>query len=122
MAKRKNECSPSRLCYADLATTSNRFDVFVATVKRNPSIGYPRDVYTAWERDVDVPYPVCMVTINPAAGSMGNYVEWIWTHELHRRKGVATEVLRAIERLLGSVTIEGVTDAGEAFEDAFCSA
>ena len=102
-----------------IATTSNRFDIFAATAPRNPMIGFPRDVYTAWERDVDVPYPVCMVTINPRAGSMGNYVEWIWTHEMHRRRGVATEVLRAIELLLGSVTMEGVTESGEAFEDYY---
>lgn len=96
-----------------------RYTIYRSTVLRDPEIGYPRDVYQAWDRDYDVPYPVCMVTINPDAGSLGNYIEWIWTHELHRRKGVATEVLRAIEEVIGSVTIEGVTDAGKAFEGAY---
>lgn len=122
MSKRDAECSPSRYCYAGIAAESERYTIHIATVVRHPAIGYPRDVYTAWDREHDVPYPLCMVTINPMAGSMGNYVEWIWTHELYRRKRVATEVLRAIEDVLGSVTIEGVTDAGEAFEDAYRSA
>lgn len=93
---------------------TKRFDVFLQRVVRNPALGVGRDVFTAWFRDEDVPRPVCVVTL------FCNYVEWIQVCEHYRRRGIATEVLEGIEAIYGVMSMDGVTDAGEAFVEAYC--
>lgn len=58
-----------------------RFDIFHATIVRNPRLGFEREVYQAWFRDDDVCHPVCVVTIFKAT----MYVEMIEVNPLYRR-------------------------------------
>jgi GNAT superfamily N-acetyltransferase len=97
----------------DPAFQTPRFDVFLVTIVRNPELGFCRDVYTAWFRDEDVPRSVCEVTL------FGNYVEWLHVCEQHRRSGIATEVLQALEQHLGVLSFEGATEAGDKFVEAY---
>ena len=90
-----------------------RFDVFLTMVVRNPGLGFGRDVYMAWFRDEDVPRSVCEVTL------FGNFVEWLHVCEQHRRQGIATEVLQALEQHLGVLSFEGATEFGEKFVEAY---
>lgn len=92
-----------------LVFQTRRFDVFHIYIEREPTIGAGRDVYTAWYRNEDVPRSVCEVTL------FGNYVEWIHVCETMRRMGIATEVLNGLEKYVGSLTMEGVTESGESF-------
>ena len=78
--------------------------------------GMPRTVFHAGFHSEDVAKPVCIVTINEC---FSNYVEWVHVDEQYRRKGIATEVLRAIENDIGGIMMEGATDVGEAFCDTY---
>jgi len=89
-----------------------RFDVFHVHITRSPDLGCGRDVYMAWFREHDVPRSVCEVTL------FGNYAEWIHVCKEWRRQGIATEVLRGIETLVGPVKLHGVTESGEAFVES----
>jgi GNAT superfamily N-acetyltransferase len=102
--------------YEPFAQTK-RFDIFRHRVVRSPNVGLPRDLFTAWCRDDDVPRPVCEVVIfvNP----YGTYVEWVHVCENYRRQGIATEVLAGIEKRWGPVDMSGVTPAGEKFVAAY---
>jgi len=91
---------------------TERFDVFHVHITRNPALGCGRDVYMAWFRDTDVPCSACEVTL------FGNYVEWIHVCEEWRRQGIATEILRGIEALYGPLTLDGVTESGEALVES----
>lgn len=95
---------------------TERFDVFLHRVVRNPALGSARDVFTAWFREKDVPRPVCVVTL------FGNFVEWVHVSERFRRQGIASEVLEGIEKEYGVLHMEGATDAGEAFVEAYIAA
>lgn len=96
---------------------TQRFDIFHHRVVRNPKLGYPKEVFTAWFRDEDVPRSVCEVTLFP--NPFGLYVEWVHVCEEYRRQGIATEVMRALENKFGALDMSGATDAGEAFVDAY---
>ena len=61
--------------------------------------------------------PVCIITVYHSR--MGGYVEWVHVDEGERRKGIATEVLRALEKRCETLQMEGVTEAGEAFCEAY---
>jgi GNAT superfamily N-acetyltransferase len=90
---------------------TKRFDVFRHRVERNPELGLPRDLYTAWSRLDDIPRPLCEVTIFHS--DMGNYVEWVHVCQQHRRQGIATEVLEALREKIGDIIVEGTTDEGD---------
>lgn len=91
-----------------------RFDVFYQRIVRNPALGCSRHVYQAWYRFKDVPYPVCLITC------WANTVEFVEVNILHRRRGVATEVLRALEqRHQVSFEMRGLTSAGAEFIRAY---
>lgn len=92
---------------------TERFDLFLQHVTRNPRLGEGRDVVLAFHRTQDIPFPVCVVTL------MANYVEHIYVVDDWRRDGVATEVLRGIESLEGRLSMEAATEAGEAFCNAY---
>lgn len=99
-----------------------RFDIFHHRVVRNPELGVPRDMYTAWFHSEDVPKPVCVVTIytyellEPKENSQfSRFVEWVEVTSDHRREGIATEVLTALEAAIGQLNLSGATDEGEAF-------
>lgn len=94
-----------------------RFDIFRHRVVRNPKQGLPRDVFTAWYRDDDVPRPVCEVVL--FVHPHGIYVDWVHVCEEHRRQGIATEVVTALENKWGKLTLFGATDAGEKFVAAY---
>jgi len=107
--------------YAPFLKTA-RFDIFHHRVVRNPELGVPRDMYTAWFHSEDVPKPVCVVTIytyellEPKENSQfSRFVEWVEVTSDHRREGIATEVLRALRDKLGYLSLSGATDEGEAF-------
>lgn len=96
---------------------TKRFDIFRHYVVRNPEQGLPRDMFTAWHHSEDVPRPVCEVIVY--THPYGIFVEWIHVCEEHRRQGIATEVLTAIEKKWGALTVTGATAAGEKFVAAY---
>lgn len=93
---------------------TKRFDIFKHRVVRNPKQGLPRDMFTAWHHSEDVPRPVCEVVIYPHT-VFGNFVEWVHVCEEHRRQGIATEVITAIEQTYGALVLTGATKVGEKF-------
>lgn len=95
---------------------TERFYIHRIEVSRDEAVGFPRTMFHAWFHSQDVPKPVCVITINEG---WSNYVEWVHVDELWRRRGIATEVMRAIEQDIGGLTYEGVSDAGEAFCEAY---
>lgn len=97
--------------YAPFCKTK-RFDIFHHRVVRNPELGLPRDVYTAWHHSEDLPRPMCVVTVYP---DYSNYVEWIEVADDYRREGIATEVCKALREKLGDLTLDGGTEIGEKF-------
>ena len=102
--------------YAPFVQTK-RFDIFRHRVVRNPEQGLPRDLFTAWYRDEDVPRSVCEVVL--FIYPHGIYVEWVHVCARYRRKGVATEVLTALQNKWGPLSMSGITDAGEKFVAAY---
>ena len=97
--------------------TTPRFDIFHHRNVRNPKMGHPKEMFTAWYRDEDVPRPVCEVILYP--NPYGIYVEWVHVCEEYRRHGIATEVVAALEEKFGTLDMGGATDAGEAFVDSY---
>ena len=96
---------------------TDRFIIFKHEITRPEDVGgMPRSVFHAWYHSEDIPRPVCVITVNEC---FANYVEWIHVEEGQRRRGIATEVLRAIEQSIGQLTIDGVTAEGVAFCDAY---
>lgn len=91
--------------------STERLDVFHIHAERNEALGCGRDVYVAFHRLEDVPYPIVVLTL------FGNYVEWIETMDIWRRHGYGTELVRGMEKSVGILNMEGVTEAGEAFCD-----
>lgn len=96
---------------------TKRFDIFHHRVVRNPDLGHPKEMFTAWFHGEDVPRPVCTVILWP--NPYGLYVEWVQVCDTYRRKGIATEVLHALETKLGALDMGGATDAGEKFVAAY---
>lgn len=103
--KRQGDIDPDSERY-DPRIQTERFDVWRHSIVRKP--GRPREVYQAWFRDEDVPKPVCVVTVDGGRG----YLEWVHVDEQYRRRGIATEVLRAVDDDIGIETADGVTEAG----------
>lgn len=96
---------------------TERFTILSHEIQRDEKVGgMCRTVFQAWFHSEDVPKPVCIVTINE---SFMDYVEWVHVDEQYRRRGIATEVLRAIENEIGGIMIDGATDAGEAWCDHY---
>lgn len=96
---------------------TERFNIHRHEITRDEKLGgMSRTVFHAWHHTEDVAKPVCIVTINEG---FLNYVEWIHVDEQYRREGIATEVLRAIETDIGGVLLDGATDEGEAFCEAY---
>ena len=95
---------------------TERFDIHSHEIRRDKSLGFARTVFQAWYHSEDIPKPVCIVTINEC---FMDYVEWVHVDELHRRRGIAMEVVRAIEGVIPGITLEGATEAGEAFCDEY---
>ena len=96
---------------------TKRFNIHRHEITRDEKLGgMSRTVFHAWYHSEDVAKPVCIVTINEC---FSNYVEWVHVDEQYRRRGIATEVLRAIENDIGGIMIDGATDEGEAFCDAY---
>lgn len=101
---------------------TKRFDIHSHEIVRDESLGgQPRVVFQAWHHSEDVAYPVCTVTVWIVENGWSdfNYIEWISVEEGHRRKGIATEVLSAIEKEVGLVEMDGVTESGEAFVESY---
>lgn len=96
---------------------TKRFDIFHHRVVRNPKLGHPKEMFTAWFHGVDVPRPICEVILWP--NPYGLFVEWVHVCEEYRRKGIATEVLKALESKFGPLDMGGATDAGEKFVAAY---
>lgn len=97
---------------------TERFTIFSHEIKRDENVGGAyRTVFQAWFHSEDVPKPVCIVTVNEGCG---DYVDWLHVDEQYRRQGIASEVVRAIESYIPTLMLEGATDDGEAFVDAYC--
>lgn len=102
---------------ADAPLRTARFDIHRHEITRDNKVGgMPRTVFHAWHHSEDVPKPVCIVTVFEC---FSNYVEWVHVDEHHRRQGIATEVLQAIENEFGALTMEGTTPSGTAFCEAY---
>lgn len=100
-----------------LPLRTERFDIHRHEITRDDKLGgMDRTVFHAWFHSEDVAKPVCIVTVNEC---FANFVEWVHTDEQYRRQGIATEVLRAIEIDIGTLTIDGATDEGTAFCEAY---
>lgn len=113
MPKKGGTVGPFTGTYCPFIQTA-RFDIFHQHVVRNPAAGHPRELFTVWGRRYDdMPRPVCEVVLHP--NPYGLWVEWIHVDEEHRRNGIATEVLRALRKKLGLLTITGATVVGENF-------
>jgi GNAT superfamily N-acetyltransferase len=96
-----------------------RFIIHRHEIMRDDALGgMPRTVFQAWHHSEDIPRPVCVVTINEC---FMNHCEWLYVDEHHRRKGIATEVMRAIEADIGECDLTAVTDEGEAFCNRYLS-
>jgi len=101
----------------EMKIRTERFDIHRQEIRRDEKLGdICRTLFHAWHHSEDIAKPICFVTVNE---SFSNYVEWIHVDESFRRQGIATEVLRAIETEIGTVMIDGATEAGEAFCDAY---
>lgn len=104
--------------------TFNTKRMSVFQVKASPLNGCePRTIFLGFFSDQDYPSPVTMATVDARPDAIKNmggaYLDWIWTHELFRRRGLARELCEAIEgRLECALVISGVTPDGEAFEEA----
>jgi len=94
--------------------STKRFDVFCVELLRNPQLGSSREVYLAMSNEHDIPRSLCEVTL------FSDYVEWVHVDESHRRMGIATEIIQAIEFHTGrSLYLEGVTDSGTVFVEHY---
>lgn len=100
------------------ALTTKRLEIHRHAIERPECTG--GGTYTVWhawlklEPHGDVSRPVCFVTI----GLLG-FVEWIYVDEDYRRLGIATEALEAIETQYEEICLDGATDCGDAFVNAF---
>jgi hypothetical protein len=108
----KTDYTPFTGTYQPFIKTK-RFDIFHHRVVRNPKLGHPKEMFTAWFHGEDVPRPVCEVILWPNPYDI--FVEWVHVCEEYRRQGIATEVLRALENKLGALSMGGATVAGEKF-------
>ena len=71
-------------------------------------------VYLAWRTDQECAYPVATCTVFEAESLGGVYVEWLDVSEQHRRQGIATELMLALDAKCGGKLIyEGATEAGD---------
>lgn len=96
---------------------TERFLIHHVEVMRPENLGgMPRSMFTAWHHTDDIPRPLCTVIVNQC---FSNFVEWVHVDEAHRRQGIATEVLRAVELEVGGLTMDGATEAGTAFCEAY---
>lgn len=107
----------------DPVFTTDRLRVFLLQCIPSDGVYCEKDVFVAFRTDDEVAYPVCTATLDLPAGEYANrhYVEWIETNEGHRRNGIARELLKGIERYYGDcdIQMDGATDAGDAFVDAW---
>jgi GNAT superfamily N-acetyltransferase len=116
MAGKKPNNMPFTGTYQPFLQTE-RFDIFHHRIVRNPEMGFPKEIFTAWFREEDVPRSVCEVTLFP--NPFGLYVEWVHVCEEYRRQGIATEVMRTLERKFGELDMSGATEAGAGFVAAY---
>jgi len=97
--------------------STERFIIYSHEIKRPEKLGGMfRTVFHAWFHSEDIPRPICIVTINE---SLMDYVDWVHVDEEFRRRGIATEVMRAIEGVIPGITLSGATDEGDAFCEAY---
>jgi hypothetical protein len=115
MSKDSAEKSDSLRCST---LTTQRFDIFRTEVECRGTQS-TKIMYHAWFHSADAAKPACVVTISDVPTLGYRFVEWISTDEQHRREGIATEVLRAIEASIGELCVDGATDAGDAFCEAY---
>lgn len=87
---------------------------------------HEKDVFIAFSKEDGVPYPVCVCTIDPAAGCCPyHWVEWLETNQQHRRQGLARELLAGIVEHYEAVCddfdlqMTGATAEGDAFTEAW---
>lgn len=89
---------------------TKRLTITEVECERDDSYGlYPRTVFIAFLRRLDITKPVCIVTL------FGSYVEWIEVDVDLRRQKIATEMLEAIEKKYGKLILDPVTTEGENF-------
>ena len=78
-----------------------------------------RDHYIGIPSDCDWPFPAVVATVwfVPAIGSY--YLDMILTNDIVRRDGYATDMVRGIEKHLGTaLDMDAATEAGDAFVES----
>lgn len=111
----EDEDEPVSKCTPVIRT--QRFSIYKHEIVRDEKLGgMLRSVFHAWHHSEDWPRPACVVTVNEC---FKNFVEWVHVEDQFRREGVATEVVRAIELEIGTLTMEGATDEGMAFCETY---
>lgn len=97
------------------AFETERLQVFAVLCQRHKDDCFDKMVYLAFWQHLDKPAVICTATINHGT-LIGDFVEWVEVKEGERRQGVATEVLKGIEKHAGKeLLLTGVSEAGEAF-------
>lgn len=103
--------------------STERFDVFKVTCGRRlqgcecdvlPLGAAPRDVYLAFFHSYDEPKAIATITVWPKSDNgLWHYVQWMDVTHDYRRRGVAMELLRGLEKYIGPLEMSGATLAGE---------
>ncbi len=99
--------------------TTKRLNVFVFRIIISETCILPRRLYVAYHKELDQPEHVVTATVSEQVNDFPPYLDWIETNSRCRRKGFATELVKAIEADMGQeIAADGATDEGEAFCDA----
>lgn len=99
----------------ELVGTTKSLNIFRTGCRPNALMSV-HELFVAYLKDADQPAPIAFC----AVWSGMSFVDWLWTHELYRRRGYATELVEFVDALFDNkLNIEGATPEGEAFEDSY---
>lgn len=94
---------------------TERLNVFALWIRVSEICPASRMFYVGFLKDEDYPCHIVTATVMLPT-EMPCYLDWIETGEQHRRRGYARELVTGIERSIGlTLTMDGATEAGEAF-------
>lgn len=100
------------------AFTTKHLNVFQCTLKPNRHC-VERLFFVGFMKDEDQPAHVVTATVMPEFIEGSAYLDWIETHPLFRRQGLATEMFVGIYAFIGRpIATDGATLEGEHFCDS----